>query len=560
MFTHVNRRITAGMMAVAIVLTQVLLPVQQAFAAENVGAPLRISKVDENGNLLPGATFEGEHCTKYDDEPEWTCVALSSWSWFRDELTNKGTTDCFTTSIDAEYNDAATSCANTRQVVEISELSAPQGYAHIDGTSVICRVGNGWVADGQAIPGYSNGVKGSLQSNVTMTANSITFHNGRTIAAPRGPLQIEVCGENNDQIVFPSIDENLISMSDTGWQTYEYEGQPYSSRAVIYKLKNAYNRFDDGQTEVEYYFSDSNRSCDTPKHQSELTFEKVDGNGNLLPGTTFEGESCTKWGSSWACQKLSDYSWFRDGLTIYGSTGDRFSSEIAIYDTNATTCAESTHVVSIRETGAPEGYQRINGTSAFCLTKDGWLADGSTDGVFTFSLADGVKNDGHTVTFVNQLIPSPKFVDATCSDAQNMVMLPALMSDYRWTYQVNGGARTDVPRKLYGTNIDLATLGAKPGDTVEVSIIYSDGTVVAQTAHNLKALSCTPGKGGIDPAAPTAPAVNAASASTILPAPSQLPQAGPSDSTGWSGLLIAVVAAIATYGAVYFAQPKRQYE
>lgn len=58
----------------------------------------------------------------------------------------------------------------------------------------------------------------------------------------------------------------------------------------------------------------------------------------------------------------------------------------------------------------------------------------------------------------------------------------------------------------------------------------------------------TPGKGSITPTTPTDPA----------PKPAELPHTGPSDDKRL--LLIGIVAAILTYGAVYFTQPKKFYE
>lgn len=42
--------------------------------------------------------------------------------------------------------------------------------------------------------------------------------------------------------------------------------------------------------------------------------------------------------------------------------------------------------------------------------------------------------------------------------------------------------------------------------------------------------------------------------------PQLLPHTGPTDTTTPKGLFLALIAAVATYGAVYFAQGKRRFE
>lgn len=71
-----------------------------------------------------------------------------------------------------------------------------------------------------------------------------------------------------------------------------------------------------------------------------------------------------------------------------------------------------------------------------------------------------------------------------------------------------------------------------------------------------------PGKGGGDtPVVPETPVTPVASTpATPETLPQLLPHTGPSDTSTPQGLLLALIAAIATYGAVYFAQGKRRYE
>ncbi len=62
------------------------------------------------------------------------------------------------------------------------------------------------------------------------------------------------------------------------------------------------------------------------------------------------------------------------------------------------------------------------------------------------------------------------------------------------------------------------------------------------------------------PAAPEAPAVTTVAAGMGSLLPVELPHTGPSDNFGLQQLLLVLTAAGVTYGAAYFAQPKRRYE
>lgn len=112
--------------------------------------------------------------------------------------------------------------------------------------------------------------------------------------------------------------------------------------------------------------------------------------------------------------------------------------------------------------------------------------------------------------------------------------LPATTEDIRWSVSEDGKTRTaslqnESATWTDGTTADKTwTLPADSGVSCEVP-----GTPV------------TPGKGEVLPPAKL---------------PQLLPHTGPSDTTSARGLLLALIAAIATYGAVYFAQGKRRFE
>lgn len=147
-----------------------------------------------------------------------------------------------------------------------------------------------------------------------------------------------------------------------------------------------------------------------------LTIEKVDQDGNLLPGGKFAGMSCTRFDGEidWTCISLDDYAWFREGMTNDATTYDYFSNEIEQESPIAESCSDPRlmHIVLIREIKAPAGYIGTEGWSSLCQTIHGWIADTSNDSPVETEdallnighLADGVTTDGSTVKITNLLI------------------------------------------------------------------------------------------------------------------------------------------------------------
>lgn len=220
-----------------------------------------------------------------------------------------------------------------------------------------------------------------------------------------------------------------------------------------------------------------------PAPATPLTIDKVDQDGKLLPGATFEGYSCTVWDNdlNWQCQSLNDYSWFNNDLTANGTTGSGFSNEIQMMNPTATKCSDPTvmHIVLLREVTPPAGYTGVNGWSVLCQTTHGWIADGG--------MVANVRLDGEQIE------------------------VPTILQPH----------------------------------------VSSDGKTV--TFKNLRI-----GQGGVDTPVVVTPTPVVTTAAATLPA--LLPHAGPTDTSTPKGLFLALTAAIATYGAVYFAQGKRRFE
>lgn len=118
---------------------------------------------------------------------------------------------------------------------------------------------------------------------------------------------------------------------------------------------------------------------------------------------------------------------------------------------------------------------------------------------------------------------------------------------------------TNVPEGTYTVYIIPTTNSEIPTTPKKISdITVGRGQDVTDVDFGL----FKPGKGDVSTPTPITPAPTSADTSTIaktttasaLPIPTQLPETGAS----WDGLVISLVAALSTYGIVYFAQGKRR--
>ena len=107
------------------------------------GSPgtMTINKVDSTGALLPGGSFDGWTCSKFDGDPDLTCVSLKDYPWFAPGMTEVGTSgDSYTTDIPrvGGWDLPITECLVLR------ETAAPIGYAVRTGPAFVCRGAGGW--------------------------------------------------------------------------------------------------------------------------------------------------------------------------------------------------------------------------------------------------------------------------------------------------------------------------------------------------------------------------------------------------------------------------------
>lgn len=80
-----------------------------------------LQKVDQDGQQLEGATFEYQWCTKFNNDPDWTCLDFPA----PDGVTF-GWTDHLNEELDSDWDGRPDATAT--QVITIRELDAPDGY------------------------------------------------------------------------------------------------------------------------------------------------------------------------------------------------------------------------------------------------------------------------------------------------------------------------------------------------------------------------------------------------------------------------------------------------
>lgn len=124
-------------------------------ASANQGA-LTITKVDSTGALLPGATFDGWMCTKYDTEPSFTCISLNDYGFFTEGLTNDGTTG---TAYGEELDREGGWTIPIGECIVLQEKTAPTGYAARKAPALVCRGPGGYSVENAliAVPQHEDG-------------------------------------------------------------------------------------------------------------------------------------------------------------------------------------------------------------------------------------------------------------------------------------------------------------------------------------------------------------------------------------------------------------------
>lgn len=174
-------------------------------------------------------------------------------------------------------------------------------------------------------------------------------------------------------------------------------------------------------------------------------------------------------------------------------------------------------------------YDDATGTiTVTAVADEGYTFEEGVQTVWTFV-------DAHTAC------PAPVFTPTDCITATGSVT--ATFDTETYAYTVSGPGLTGEVSLTSGVAMQLPSAGAY---TIHAYLYDGEDMVATETwTHTYPVLNCTPGKGEVPPA-------------PVLPA--ELPHTGPSDASSPQGLFLALIAAVATYGAVYFAQGRQRFE
>lgn len=186
---------------------------------------------------------------------------------------------------------------------------------------------------------------------------------------------------------------------------------------------------------------------------------------------------------------------------------------------------------------------------------------------------------GHSQTLPAYILYVDEDGDITTDDTTYFFYEPyyngAVLEDTWQTWNLTGSAKWYVS----GTGQALKTwdeLVALYPDAKALAYGYNQGTsnlgantYIAYMDFDCARTAFIAGSGEQEPNPPVVPDVPVVPVVPVIPVvpvapsaalPAELPYTGPAEAGSAEGLLFALVAAAATYGAVYFAQPKRRYE
>lgn len=166
--------------------------------------------------------------------------------------------------------------------------------------------------------------------------------------------------------------------------------------------------------------------------------------------------------------------------------------------------------------------------------------------------------------------PEVDFTPTTCVLTYATLFVEYDTTKYRYTYRLSGTANVDETSIPSGEVVKIDAKSTPAIYTVSAYFIQENEALELLDSEDVTvalANGCG-GNGGnnpspdvpIVPSAPGTPAATLPIASKGTALPVELPRTGPSDTLGLQKLLLTLTAATVTYGAAYFAQPRRRYE
>lgn len=325
------KRLPAKLSALALGVVLALGAPTLAQAVQPAEPILVMQKVDQYGTLVPGGQFQGETCTRRDNELNWQCQSLTDFDWFsgaervyvpEDEPFNSlnatGFNDRFITDIPfrGAWSEPIEMCMALREAV------APAGYEARSNPLAVCRGPGGWTVENAIEVDFS----GFFQDDDDDPTNDVPFAPGL------GDWTIDVIEGENGPV------------------------------ATVWSLVNT--------------------TTPTP-----TTLNKVDDQGAPLAGGTFEGESCMRFQDrEWNCEVLGDAETALNGTGTAELFAEGASTPLLTqadmdalpeghpYKADGVRIIPTDICVALRETVPPTGYNSGNDPAVVCQGPEGWTA------------------------------------------------------------------------------------------------------------------------------------------------------------------------------------------
>jgi len=141
-----------------------------------------IAKVDHEGRPLVGMVLGGTSCTKFDGDPQKTCISLSDYPWV--DMSSTALLTSIADEIVMERG-SGTDCSTSTHWLTFWEEKAPEGYDLAPGEIVICQIEGGWMVESNT----SGGAITFTPARITkrkVTHAIVTFHDS-PIVPPSPP-------------------------------------------------------------------------------------------------------------------------------------------------------------------------------------------------------------------------------------------------------------------------------------------------------------------------------------------------------------------------------------
>ena len=543
-------------MASAIVLAQVVMPVRQAFAdttpgalaASNQPCSSDLRTVYSDTNYQPDAAYVTNTTASYSNKDFTDSTTGIAWRQHNTTLTITNTSPYVLTDLQAAVYADAGRYPRTNWNYHPLYWNNDVG-AFISDTSEYDFVA-AYVNPNEPNPGVTAIFKNPDGSPVNRIAVGAipSFPVDQFISHPKYIGKLDTLSATESIPVYPAVKNTLAPGEST--QVYVMNWVERNSGTIdAWWLNNVIGR----------------AQCNPLVPKTPIQTVVCGANNDTIAPQSYDQTKVTMTDSGWvngtrtiSYSPLAPYKQFTDGTTVktYTFTDDGVLCQIDIPDapTVVEVCGPKNDVITLATIDptqislADSGW--VNGTRTFTYTPvaaNTVFADDSSTKTYEITdenlTCDGtiigtVFNDNDiSKTITNGDTPYANMT-VTVTDQSGAVIATT-------TTDTNGDYTVEAPAGTYTVSITLP-YGAVATMPTSATISVGRGEITTPVDFGIFA----PGKGSLV----TTPHSSVTLSSAILPTPAELPHTGMNQ----SGLISVLIAGVATYGAVYFAQGRRQ--